>query len=250
MLHQRFILLAISLVLVLRGNSSHAQSETIWYEVSNYGAKHAVVILTGTALDTLTANLSTDGLSVRVSSTGTEFRPGEKQSYGSLITEVQHVRRGSSSDLVVNLALPCELSVTPSGNNVKLFLKGKRNSTSPQNKTEPEAASSTPRTQKPIPLTFLRSGPASAPRLTDGIQVILPAADGLQPQLGLAAELKRLSYALELTWSWVSGQSLAYEGQTVTPARQDEVDELERLVRDLTQELIEVRKSCHNGTKG
>lgn len=232
--------LILALLLGIVPAKGQAQAGAIWYEITNYGSKHAVVLLSGQGLEHVTANLSADGLSIRVSALTSEFRPGEKQSYGSLISEVQHVRRAQANDLVINLASPSDLNVTPAAQNIKLFIKVRRAPTILSNQ-EPKDAKVEKRDFKPLPIRFTREPAAASEKLRDGILIVLPVAENIDSAIGLTFELRRFSYALDVLWAWVSGRQIGYAGQNNTTSS-SEVLELEKLVKELTQELIELRR--------
>jgi hypothetical protein len=234
--------LILALLLCAVSAEGQIQAGAIWYEITNYGSKHAVVLLSGQGLENVTANLGSDGLSIRVSALTSEFRPGEKQSYGSLISEVQQVRRAQTNDLVINLSSPSDLSVTPAAQNIKLFIKVRRVSAA-QAELLPKIPSVDKRKLKPLPLRFTRDPGVAGEKFGDGVLIVLPPSEGVNPLLGLSFELRRFAYAIDVIWAWVTGRPIEYDGQNNSAVvSSSEVIELEKLVKELTQELIELRK--------
>lgn len=228
---------------------------TITYDINSYGGKHAIVILSGEIGANVTANLSSDGLSIRVTASGVGFEPGPKGVAGTLISEVQQVRRGASSDLVLNLSRASELSVTPSVNNIKLFIKARKQSAESSAPSSTATGANTRKT-KPIPIQFIATRDLSSlsPNSPQLIAIALPEnAQGLGLS-SLSEELRLIAYAIDVSWSWLSGLPISKTNggaQDCAAPQQprQEVAELEDLVKDLTQELIELRKQKSTGTR-
>ncbi|MBX7143565.1 MAG: hypothetical protein K1X79_03865 [Oligoflexia bacterium] len=250
----RLSLLAIVAMLL----AAPAWAGTISYDISSYGGRHAIVILSGDVGANVTANLSADGLSIRVTASGAAFEPGPKGVAGALVSEVKQVRRGASSDLVLNLASASDLSVTPSVSNIKLFIKARKDNSGASTPRNGEAVGQTgnaPKKLKPIPLQFIATRDltalsANSPQL---IAVALPEREHIGSNNSLAVHLRDIAYAIDVAWAWISGAQLTYaaaSSESCTPQQTpQEVSELENLVRDLTQELIELRRQKSIGSK-
>lgn len=224
-------------------------AEDVGYLVQGYGSRHAVVILNGLKANTVTTNLGKDGQTVRISGVNVSFVEQSTRSIPALISNVQQVRRGAFTDLIFNLSSECSLTATPGSSDMKIFIKSKATG-----KTKPKLPGTTlvnSKGLKPreilLPIKFLIDGevPVKEKNLKTlpFINVVLPDSSGIRGLTSLAQELRASAYAIDILWAWVVGQEFdVYTDAPAAAQRDKEVEELETLVRDLTQELVELRK--------
>lgn len=226
-----------------------ALASDVEYVVRAYGGKNAVVILSGSVRNNLTTNLSSDGQSVRVSGVDINFVQAKDSYIAGLVSEIFQVKRGAFSDLIINLKEKCELTPTPGNKDLKLFLKAKANDVVlPSVKDNTTSTKPQQKSVRGIPINITVDTPAArqAKPLFTQINLVFPNTQGLKSITSLSQELKMLAYSLDIIWSWLTGQPLQFitteQAPPTTPQKGDEVEELEKLVQDLTQELVDVRK--------
>lgn len=236
---------AIAILLLL---PVQAAAQRISYDVIGYGSRHVVVVLSGTVPVGVTTSMSADGKSARVSAAGVEFVPANSgRAMPALVSSAQQVKRGSAVDLVINLNQPAELDVTAGGTGLKLLLKVKNSgddSTSNRSSANQQGA----RPQKTLPIRFTLHADPEAKNAFTGLTVVLPKLDSLGPGTIFARELRRTAYALDLVWAALNGvKNIAtpISGQKGEAESAVQVAELEKLVQDLTRELVELRKKSN-----
>lgn len=111
------------------------------YELYGYGTKHLVIIISGQGASDLSSNLSSDGLSLRVSGIDAGFEAKEKgKPLPSAISQLNQVKREAYTDLLLSFSMPFELNVQPGTDQMKLVLKSKE----PLNTTGAPSAKQTP----------------------------------------------------------------------------------------------------------
>lgn len=221
----------------------------IRYQVIGYASQHALVTLSGSSASKVTTSLSSDGLSVRISAPNAVFTAQETQSLPTLITGIQQVKRGAFTDLVISLSAASTLSASPGAALTRLFIQtrsfgGAKTSDSPE---VPDAS----RAPTPLPSPAARGRypirliPAGNQTLAKelGPAVVLPGCNALKPALGLTEILRTTAYALDVLWAWTSARPLEYlaEANCRCPAEKEEIKQLETLVKELTEELMQVR---------
>jgi hypothetical protein len=237
-----------------------AWANDIKYQVLGYGQNHALVILNGELGPGLITNMSADGLSVRISGVNASYIPQNKAPLPSLIAGIQQVRRGSYTDLVLTLTTASNLSASPAGATMRLFIQARRegaaSSTAPSAEEIASGPDSLPKTAVQFPLKIV-IGPEETPPKAAGVTVVFPGSYGLKSTTGFSAILRLTAYASDLLWSWLSQQELSFAPEASAgcqdPAKDRQIAELQALLKDLTDELMRVRgiqdKTPSNSTK-
>lgn len=227
----------------------NAEAGTILYSVQLYGSRHAVVNFSGSGSEELSVTPSSNGDFVRISGVNVQFAPQEPVSLKGIITSVRQVQRGALTDLVLALGAPISVSATPAQGNLKLILKGKpliRKSVEPNGTpTPPLEAPSSP--TRAIPITVTSTLPTKdSPQ--SGITFVFPDSGRILPKTSLAKVLLSSSAITEILWSIATGQPLQFTSESgrdtssLSEAETDQRDEeLDRLLGELTQELVELR---------
>ncbi|MCB0309789.1 MAG: hypothetical protein KDD42_01060 [Bdellovibrionales bacterium] len=222
------------------------------YSVTGYGTRHVVVVLKGNIPNSLTTSMSSDGLSARVSGVNVAYLPENDRKFPALVSTIQQLRRGATTDLIINLTRPAELSATPGSSALKLYLRTKED-TSHRNKSHKAKESNNAPAQKlNSPLKVISHRTYSSERDSKErpkdyqTTIVFPESTGLQSATGLSQVLRDTAYGLDLVWALLSGMELQYaEGASPASLCSDqsgEIDELNSLVQDLTKELVEVRQ--------
>gem|GEM_PF-5802054 len=223
-----------------------AAAAEIKYQVLGYGDSHALIILSGDLQNEVTTNLSSDGLSVRISAPGAVFVPHGAGARPTLISHIQQVRRGIYTDLVLNLVSPSNLTASPGSATTRLFIQSRSFGAAPQPDVTPTKERKPPLTNidkvpRYIPLqivlgdTKLLSKPFAA-------ALVLPSPVGLKPTTGLTQILRTIAYGLDFMWAWMSGRPLEYMpgAQCHDKGKEEEIKQMEALIKDLTEELMRI----------
>ncbi|MBX7136515.1 MAG: hypothetical protein K1X83_00930 [Oligoflexia bacterium] len=174
--------------------SSRVSAQTLQYEILGYGTKHVVLMLRGSVPLGLNSSMSSDGLAARVSAVGVQFAPRSSAALPALVSSVQQVKRGPTTDLVVNLNEACELSVSPATGGVKLVIKSRKGSTSTQS---PETTALPASTTTPLNFPFrVISGNGNQKR-DGGLTIALPEPGKLN-LTAVGAALRACAYSIDL----------------------------------------------------
>ncbi len=96
------------------------------YELYGYGTKHLVLIIGGEGAADLSSNLSSDGLSLRVSGIDASFvAKDNSKSLPSMVSQLNQVKREPYTELLLSFSAPFELSAFPGAKELRVVLKAK-----------------------------------------------------------------------------------------------------------------------------
>ncbi len=226
-------LLYVTLCLAALGLPSPASSAELRYQVRGYSGRQAVVVLTGAMSNNVTTTVSSDGRSIRISGVGVSFVPFDSAALPSIIANVQQVKRGQYTDLVIQLAQSSLLSASPSQSKLELYIKTKESETTNV---------SGDLTSSKVALPFKIALPKHPQDSQDGSVVItLPAAEGMHPQTRVSNILHSSAYALDVIYAWINRRELVYSS-TVTPTSNNATTDV-TTTSQLSEELLSAREA-------
>ncbi len=232
---------------------SSTYASEIKYQLRGYGGSHVVIILNGSQSEKLIVNPSTDGTSVRISGVDTTFIQNDSSAPPSLISSLRQVRRGSLTDLVLNLSSPSLVSATPSLNSLKVYIKSKGKSVEPA----PEATSLSTNESSPVsenkilptkiifPIKIFFDKGTDSQQLSPTLALVFPSSARLQSKVSLVSELRSAAFVIETIWAWANGEDYPQPNTTDSShedAKESKNKELESLVQDLTKEIVQLRE--------
>lgn len=222
-------------------------ADSISYQLTGFGSRQVLVSLAGAQKSTVTASMSSDGLSLRISGVSVSFLAGKSQVTPALVSSVQSVQRGAYTDLVINLSSPAELTISPGTSDLKLFLTFKSGIkptiAAVARPTESTPAQTTRKSSLPLRILTSDANPPEPHKVEPGVTILLPQAISEIPESDVSAELRHIAYALDLLWVWASGQSLpTTTSEAAGAAPTGDTKKLERLIDDLSHELISLHK--------
>lgn len=224
------------LALLLSAPAPILRAEEIRYQVAGSGTDRAVLSLRGATTQNTATSISADHMTIRVSAVNAEYREVASKSSSSLIKTIQQVRAGARSDLIVSLNFPSEISASPGSSELKLYIKkiglAADKQTSPvQNQTEKVASKDTSGSKPIAPPTSITQLHISLP---NGVLV-----GGLSP---VSKVLRIIAYSIDLFYFWNLKVDLPVSAPSVDEKQLlKEKQDLEKLVKDLTDELAAVR---------
>lgn len=237
---------------IIQCGAVHAQ--TIKYKITAFGASHVHVTLSGSSLGSITPTVSLDGRTIRITGAGVTYVRDESSVTSSLVSLANAVKRGAYTDLVINLTDACEITTSKTGSNLKVFIKKKKEGISAQATVSgtPMAAVTQPTAapQKRVsPFTVVVAGSEpgqGSQHQGAGLTIMLPSNHGLIGSTSLSSELRAMAYALDIMWGWTTSSSLSYDAAAAynSAGATDSgrsAKELEALVKELTDELVDVR---------
>lgn len=242
-----FILLSTTFCIAANGQ--------INYTVKGYGGKHAIIVLSGPQIETLTVSPSMDKKSVRVSGVNIGFTAVGSPKNPDIISSVRFVKRGPNSDLIFNFNSEATVKANPTSSNLQIFIRT-TGIMVPQAETE-QSTSVDPKNQvnndkspwKPVsvPIKFITNPDIKEISEKSPIAIVFPGLLEIPSRLQVTRDLKLIAYSLDLVWSWIGGQELA---KLPLPEASGSINyepqanyELETLVEELTKELVELRES-------
>ena len=234
--------------------SSTAFAEEIVYSIQIYGSRHAIVSFTGPGSENLSITPSNNGDQIRISGVNVQFSTRENVSAKGIISSTRQVQRGAFTDLVLGFSIPISVSATPATGSLKLVVKGKQIAR-PTNRPGESPTPSPTSAKTELPIRLLSTYSAEAPS-ESGLTLVFPDTGKISPKTSVAQVLMGISYGVEILWAFVTHQPLALGAGNLNsapskidppPTKNDE--ELDKLVSDLTQELVELRTQLRNKDK-
>lgn len=232
--------------------ASPLAAQQLSYEVLGFGSQRVLVTIQGDIPLGMTSNMSADGLSARISGVGIQFQAKDPNKALPLaVSSVQQVKRGSTTDLVINLSNAAELTVSPGVSELKLFLKAKKGVKPVDNSSgTPGATENSHLKRVKSPIRFLSShqisGFGNATLVEPGFTIVFPDVAGVKPTSSLSSILHLMGYTWDLVWSALSQNELQLikrdDGGNTTASDTEENKRLSTLVDELTKELVTVRQ--------
>ncbi|MCB0339877.1 MAG: hypothetical protein KDD53_09745, partial [Bdellovibrionales bacterium] len=186
--HSKLIGVLITLTACTLVSLDFAYSLDVTYEFQGYGSKHVLLNLTGKISNRLSVTPGTGGKSVRISGVDVQFQTTEKQSKLPLISSVRQVRRGTYTDLIVNLLVESDVSASATGEKLQVLIKPRQEYTNTGNN---DSSSNT----ESIPAVFDEKP----------VQIMLPDPDKIDSPVPLSTSLRWTAYLLDASWSWITG---------------------------------------------
>lgn len=241
------------LFLVLLVSPSAAQE--ISFTIKAYGSRHAILSFSGPSINKLSINPSVDGQALRVTGIDIRFIEPNLEKTPDIFSSIRQVKRGVYTDLVFNIRVASDFSVTNSNNILQVFIKGKSNYKIEEKPSQENSATTTPTptenlASRRLPFNIVfdsTSGDSNSDlknsNTSSSTNIIFPSTAGLKSITSLGAELRTAAYSLDLIWSFLSGIPIesTEKSDSKNTCQQNSNPETEQLILDMTTELNQLR---------